>query len=794
MGLVRRHAAGSRDPGRSHRRRRLVPDRSGSSDRRCLVADRRAGLHRPAHALRRGDLKPATRLNLNYLTQGVTTVVTGNCGSGPIDVAKYLAAVDAHGAGTNVIHLIPHGACATPSWERRSRADRARAGANENAGPARDDGRGVGDGHRAHLRAGLLRQHRRADRAGESRCRLGGIYASHIRNEEEGLLEAIDEAIAIGKSAGVPVHISHLKANGKANWGKAAAALERIAAARSAGQHRHGRSVPLHRLEHEARRDGGSALGDPRRWRRVRPAGRDPDRGPLLRTEIQRELDRRDGGAAIRIARYAPQPELGGSRPGRHRAARRAPLRWRSCSTSSATAAPGHQLRHERERCAGHHAARLRRHGVRRIEPRARPRRPASSPAYGTFPRKIRYALDEHVLSLEQAVRSCTDLPARILGLAERGVLRPGAFADLVVFNPATFRDAATFEDPTRYAPGVSYLFVNGVALIAEGKPTVKASAKAKLPGRALRLQAEGPADLIVLAGRVWTGDPANPWAEARGRTRRRDREGRQPGRRAALQGTADRRDRPPRGVRDARPDRRSRPYRVARGQPRAGRSARSELARRGCPARQGADRLRSRRLLDHRGETGTRASGQAVPFPLPPCSMQSLPAGRSGSAGSTGTPDGPIPRPCAGPASTRQTEGSRRRPDPPRLRAVSPPASSWTGRWDWWPGRSACQPDDLKRRILAAQQQILAAGLTGVHDAGISPAEAEVYRELDHSGQLRLRVYAMASPPAGREVEFVSRPPARPRPASRFELQGHQALHRRRHGIAGRFAVRAVS
>ena len=63
-------------------------------------------------------LKPASRLNLNYLTQGVTTVVTGNCGSGPIDVAKYLAAVDAHGAGTNVIHLVPHGAFATPSWER----------------------------------------------------------------------------------------------------------------------------------------------------------------------------------------------------------------------------------------------------------------------------------------------------------------------------------------------------------------------------------------------------------------------------------------------------------------------------------------------------------------------------------------------------------------------------------------------------------------------------------------------------------------------------------------------------
>ena len=89
---------------------------------------------------------------------------------------------------------------------------------------------------------------------------------------------------------------------------------------------------------------------------------------------------------------------------------------------------------------------------------------------YGTFPRKIRYALDEKVLTLEQAIRSCSGLPAEILGLPDRGVIRAGAFADLVVFDPATFRDAATFDQPTRYAPGVRHLFVNGVAAIADGR------------------------------------------------------------------------------------------------------------------------------------------------------------------------------------------------------------------------------------------------------------------------------------------------------------------------------------
>ena len=103
-------------------------------------------------------------------------------------------------------------------------------------------------------------------------------------------------------------------------------------------------------------------------------------------------------------------------------------------------------------------------------------------------------------------------------------------------------------------------------------------------------------------------------------------------------------------------------------------------------------------------------------------------------------------------------------------------------------------RPEDLKRRILAAQEQILAAGLTGVHDAGISPAVAEVYRELDRSGRLRLRVYAMAALPSGHEVEFVSRPPSQYYRGRAVRAQGRQGLHRRRHGIAGRLAVRAVS
>src|SRR5262249_19386027 len=93
--------------------------------------------------------------------------------------------------------------------------------------------------------------------------------------------------------------------------------------------------------------------------------------------------------------------------------------------------------------------------------------------SYGTFPRKIgRYAIEDKIVTLEQAIRSASGLPADILRLPERGYLKVGYIADVVVFDPASFRDIATFDKPHQYATGVRYVFVNGVAAISDAKAT----------------------------------------------------------------------------------------------------------------------------------------------------------------------------------------------------------------------------------------------------------------------------------------------------------------------------------
>lgn len=309
----------------------------------------------------------------------------------------------------------------------------------------------------------------------------GGLYASHIRGEGTDLLSAVNEALQIGKRAGIPVHISHFKSSGEEAWGLVRRAADQIEQAQQAGQ-----KVTADQYPYIASSTSLDATLIPT-W--ARAGGQkelvkrldDPEQGERIRRAMARELKTKRDGAALRIARYAPRPEWAGRNLAEIAAQEKTdPLQIALTITRHGGAAivnfsmNEEDVRHIMQRpwvaTASDGSAYL--PDANRPHPRN----------YGTFPRKIGYyALRENVLPLAAAIRSSTGLPAEILGLTDRGTLRPGMAADVVVFDPDTFLDRATYDDPHQYSAGVQYVFVNGTPALHAGTPT------GALAGRALR-------------------------------------------------------------------------------------------------------------------------------------------------------------------------------------------------------------------------------------------------------------------------------------------------------------------
>lgn len=318
-----------------------------------------------------------------------------------------------------------------------------------------------------------------------------GIYISHIRSEADHLLEAIDEAIEIGRKANTPVEIYHLKAAGKRNWDKETAALQKINDARNAGQ-----DVSACMYPYTAGATGLTAVLPP--WTAENGKLFDNLADPAVRERIKHDMaqEKTDwenmgvlaGPEGILITKL-DKPEnqkYAGKRL--NEIATMMGKDWRDAAmdlilTEHTRVNTIYFLMSE-----DNVKLQLRQPWIKfgidgtGVDPEKMKGTLTHPRVYGTFPRILGlYVREEKILPLEDAVRKMTSAATRRLGIRDRGILQEGFFADITVFNPDTIIDHSTYEDPNHLSTGVEYVFVNGVSVVKAGKVT---GAK---PGIALR-------------------------------------------------------------------------------------------------------------------------------------------------------------------------------------------------------------------------------------------------------------------------------------------------------------------
>ena len=428
----------------------------------------------------------------NDLRQGVTTVMAGPDGGGTPQVGAYLAKVDAAKPAINVGAFVGHGVVraavigmanrpATVEEMQRMR-ELVRNGMREGA-----FGMSTGLFYVPANYAPLQEVIDLARVAGE----LGGIHQSHMRDEAAHVLDSVRETIAIGEQGGLPTQVTHHKIIGKPTWGRSVETLRLIDEARARGV-----DATLDQYPYTASSTAIQAALMPQ-W--AQEGGRDAMLGRLKDETTRRRIlnaistaieNDRGGGdpANVVLASCGFDPSLAGKSLAQLLRERRRPVTIDQASELVVEIV-------EKGGCAGiYHAiseedlVRIMKHPATMIASDSSPGMPifgkdAPHPrAYGTFARVLGvYVREKHVLTLEDAVRKMTSFPAQRMGIEDRGILRPGLKADIVVFDPATIIDKATFEKPHQYAEGVSTVVVNGRITLSNGKMTGERA------GRALR-------------------------------------------------------------------------------------------------------------------------------------------------------------------------------------------------------------------------------------------------------------------------------------------------------------------
>lgn len=442
---------------------------------RLLVAPGFIDVH--AH-IEGGELTSPTANN--FIHDGVTSVVTGNCGGSNLNLEAYFQQLDSIKTSINVASLIGHNtvrraamgdAQRDPTLEEQQKME----GLVESAMKAGAVGFSTG----LIYVPGTYAKTPEVVSLARVAARYNGVYASHIRNEGDNVTEAVSEAINIGREAKIPVEISHFKVTYKPNWGRSTETIGLVEQARMEGL-----DVTIDQYPYVA----SSTTLDTTVPSWVFAGGRDSMKlrinDPTTRMKIKKEMvadlkaKKNKNYSFAQVARYAPDTTLNGkniSEINRLKGRKSKPIEEAETILEMVGAVNRTQmvyfsmdeqdlvriLQYPFNMIASD--AGIVRFGSGMPHPRA----------YGTNARVLgRYVKEMKVIRLEEAIRRMTSLPAQKFNLRDRGMLREGMAADVVVFDPALIGDVATYSNPHAYSKGFQYVLVNGQVVVDEGKHT----------------------------------------------------------------------------------------------------------------------------------------------------------------------------------------------------------------------------------------------------------------------------------------------------------------------------------
>lgn len=415
----------------------------------------------------------------NFIYDGVTTCITGNCGSSNVDIGKYFRFIDSLKLSINVAALIGHNDVRKAVMGRANRdATRDEMKQMENiVDKAMKDG-AVGLSTGLQYIPGVYSKTPEVVALAKVAAKYNGVYATHMRHEGDSIHFSINESLTIGKEANIPVQISHFKCSGQNNWGRSNETVGMIETARKEGI-----EVTIDQYPYTASSTSVSILIPDK----VLADGQDSIKARLQRPEVRKYvtdelmkiLKRRKlkhFSYAV-VANYPTDTAYNGKsieqinllKGRKHKAKAEAETIMDIVSSGGASAVFHGMSEEDVKRIMQYpfnmiaSDASIRQLGAGMPHPRG----------YGTNTRVLaKYVREEKVISLEEAIRRMTSLPAQKFQLNDRGLLKEGMAADIVIFDEKEVQEISTFEKPHAYSKGFHFVIVNGVLTVSDEKHT----------------------------------------------------------------------------------------------------------------------------------------------------------------------------------------------------------------------------------------------------------------------------------------------------------------------------------